>query len=285
MVQLAVQLVGRLLPEAATNINVRRLLEQCDKEGMQHCALMPTAHCLHTPGGPLKYSLEGHQFAVFGICLTSDARFVVSVSNKFLIWDLSTSDLTRMVTPGIEGVFKGLCLSPDDRFVAAWTNNSQTTILNLLTSELVVVNNPLISDDAVNGACLLDSHCILYGATEWVLVTMQGAVQQRHHAKMEAGFEMLTMDFRSLDEYHSTLWTGNLEDKRIIFQSHLGGHRTRPVHLNDALVVNRGRNVLFSCCDPSKPDVTLYRLKTGTYCFVSGLIVISVPWNSFVMFL
>jgi len=95
-----------------------------------------------------------------------------------------------------------------------------------------------------------------------VLVTMQGAVQQRHHAKMEAGFEMLTMDFRSLDEYHSTLWTGNLEDKRIIFQSHLGGHRTRPVHLNDALVVNRGRNVLFSCCDPSKPDVTLYRLKT-----------------------
>ena len=161
----------------------------------------------------------------------------------------------------------------------------QTTILNLLTSELVVVNNPLISDDAVNGACLLDSHCILYGATEWVLVTMQGAVQQRHHAKMEAGFEMLTMDFRSLDEYHSTLWTGNLEDKRIIFQSHLGGHRTRPVHLNDALVVNRGRNVLFSCCDPSKPDVTLYRLKTGTYCFVSGLIVISVPWNSFVMFL
>ena len=54
MVQLAVQLVGRLLPEAATNINVRRLLEQCDKEGMQHCALMPTAHCLHTPGGPLK---------------------------------------------------------------------------------------------------------------------------------------------------------------------------------------------------------------------------------------
>ena len=52
--QLAAQLVGRLLPEAATNMNVRKLLEQCDKEGMQHCALMPTAHCLHTPGGPLK---------------------------------------------------------------------------------------------------------------------------------------------------------------------------------------------------------------------------------------
>lgn len=54
----------------------------------------------------IKYSLEGHQFAVFGVCLTSDARFVVSVSNKFLIWDLSTSDLTRAVNPGIEGVFQ-----------------------------------------------------------------------------------------------------------------------------------------------------------------------------------
>ena len=125
MLQLASQLIGRLLPEASANLNVRRLLEQCDKEGINHCALMPTAHCLHTPGGPLKvlsffkisyfnlcavfflfiqYSLEGHQFAVFGVCLTSDARFVVSVSNKFLIWDLSTSDLTRAVNPGIEGL-------------------------------------------------------------------------------------------------------------------------------------------------------------------------------------
>jgi hypothetical protein len=24
-------------------------------------ALVPTYHCMHTPGGPLKYSLEGHQ--------------------------------------------------------------------------------------------------------------------------------------------------------------------------------------------------------------------------------
>lgn len=55
---LASQLIGRLLPEAQSNSNVRRLLEQCDKEGMQHCALVPTAHMLHTPGGPLKVSSE-----------------------------------------------------------------------------------------------------------------------------------------------------------------------------------------------------------------------------------
>ena len=53
---LAPQLIGRLLPEAGSNKHVRALVEQCDKEGMSDCALIPTAHCLHTPGGPLKVS-------------------------------------------------------------------------------------------------------------------------------------------------------------------------------------------------------------------------------------
>ena len=52
----------------------RNLLRQCDEEGLVQNALVPTYHCMHTPGGPLKYSLEGHQFAVFGFKLTSDFR-------------------------------------------------------------------------------------------------------------------------------------------------------------------------------------------------------------------
>ena len=39
----------------------RLLLKQCDEEGMYQNALLPTYHCMHTPGGPLKYSLEGHR--------------------------------------------------------------------------------------------------------------------------------------------------------------------------------------------------------------------------------
>ena len=71
---LAPQLVGRLLSETQANQNIRSLLEQCDEEGPSQNALVPTYHCMHTPGGPLKYSLEGHQFAVFGFKLTSDFR-------------------------------------------------------------------------------------------------------------------------------------------------------------------------------------------------------------------
>ena len=49
---LAPQLVGRLLSEAnkEENENIRRLLRQCDEEGLVQNALVPTYHCMHTPG-------------------------------------------------------------------------------------------------------------------------------------------------------------------------------------------------------------------------------------------
>lgn len=55
---LAPQLIGRLLPEMETNPNVKSLLLQCDAEGIDHCGLLPTYHCSHTPGGPLKVRLR-----------------------------------------------------------------------------------------------------------------------------------------------------------------------------------------------------------------------------------
>lgn len=129
----------------------------------------------------------------------------------------------------------------------------------------MVINNPLVSDDYVNGACLLDTHCILYGPTEWVLLSMQGSLIERRHENLVDNFEVLMMDFRSLDEYYTTLWTGNLDDKRIIFRSNLSGHRTTPIHLSDAMVINGKRNLLFACSSTSKPDVVLYQLTTGKF--------------------
>ena len=64
---------------------------------------------------------------MFGFCLTSDLRYIVSISNKFITWDLSTSDMTRDVNPGIEGIMQQLVLSPDNRFAAAYTNNNQVS--------------------------------------------------------------------------------------------------------------------------------------------------------------
>ena len=54
-------------------------------------------HCMHTPGGPLQYSLEGHPFAPFGVGITSNAKYLISVSNIFIIWDLTNGDVYRQV--------------------------------------------------------------------------------------------------------------------------------------------------------------------------------------------
>ena len=37
---------------------------------------------MFSSGGPLRYSMEGHQFAIFAMRLTSDCRYIVSVSNR-----------------------------------------------------------------------------------------------------------------------------------------------------------------------------------------------------------
>jgi hypothetical protein len=56
--------------------------------------LVPAYHCMHTPGGPLKYSLESHQFAVFDFRLTRDSRYIISISNRIITWDLTTGTPT-----------------------------------------------------------------------------------------------------------------------------------------------------------------------------------------------
>ncbi|KAL1464453.1 hypothetical protein WDU94_004102 [Cyamophila willieti] len=176
---LAPQLVGRLLPEIGSNKNIKNLLVACDASGSDHCALIPLYHCLHTPGGPLKYSLEGHQFAVFDFCLTSDFRYIVSISNRFITWDLSTSDMTRDVNPGLEGIMQQLCLSPDNRYAAAYTNNSQSVLLNCLTSEFVIIENPLSEGEVVVGVNLLNSHFFILGPSTWCQFDMRGNLENK----------------------------------------------------------------------------------------------------------
>lgn len=61
---LAPQLVGRLLPEAPHNPAVASLLKQCHDKGKNHCALLPSHHCLHTPGGPLKVSSKYNDYYI-----------------------------------------------------------------------------------------------------------------------------------------------------------------------------------------------------------------------------
>jgi hypothetical protein len=90
---------------------------------------------------------------MFGLCY----RYIVSVSNKFITWDVSTSDLARQVHPGVEGLMMDLVISPDNRFVAAYTNNSQTILLNTLVSEFVIIDSPLETTETVQGLNIMSN--------------------------------------------------------------------------------------------------------------------------------
>ena len=46
---------------------VERLLAQCDLLSPPHSALVPLTHCLLSPGGPMKFSLEGKPVIVLPV--------------------------------------------------------------------------------------------------------------------------------------------------------------------------------------------------------------------------
>ncbi|KAL7293010.1 hypothetical protein TKK_0013456 [Trichogramma kaykai] len=262
---LAPQLVGRLLPEIGSNNNVRMLLQACDEDGAKDCALMPVYHCLHTPGGPLKYSLEGHQFAVFGFCMTSDYRYLVSISNKFITWDLSTSDLTRDVSPGIEGIMQQLVLSPDNRYAAAFTNNNQSVVLNTLTSEFVIINNPLPNKENVCGVFLLNQSSFIYGKTGWCRFDLRGNLLGNHSSPEDPSqWCILEMEFFTLDDYKIIFWTGNLEDSTMLLHVYRDKIGIEPFKFHSAMAMTKDKKFVYACTRKDTYQVTKYEVADGS---------------------
>ena len=242
------------------------LLNQCDKEGPEHNALVPTSHCMHTPGGPLKYSLEGHLFAVFGFKITSDFRYIVSVSNKFVTWDVSTSDLARQVHPGVEGLMMELEISQDSRFVAAYTSNNQVVLLNALISEYVIIDNPLGSDESVQGLVVLDTHLIIYGKFTWSLFTIAG--KEVETKKVLSENPILKMLMNSCTDYSIIHWSGDLTDPRMSLHTFENGFAGLPLEFHSSFALNKKQTKAWVCTSTKSPkpnNVQLLEYKSGCW--------------------
>ncbi|CAH1380087.1 unnamed protein product [Tenebrio molitor] len=272
---LAPQLIGRLLPEVEPNPNIKMLLNDCDIKGPTHCSLLPVYHCLHTPGGPLKYSLEGHQFAVFAICLTSDYRYVVSISNRFITWDLSTSDLTRDVNPNIEGIMQQLVLSPDNKWAAAYTNNNQTVLLNMLSSEFVIVDNPLPEGEPVCGIYLLNRNLFIYGIASWVMFDMRGNKEEEFASTLfdPKEWQILQMEFENPTHYRIIFWKGNLDDDRMLLHLKVEDDEFEPFEFHSAIVLTKDKSTLYACTTEGSHALTKHvkSMETKKWEFVENL--------------
>ena len=139
---LVAQIIGRLLPymfiKSKKFQNVKKLILECEDDGLKDCALVPAFNCFHSPGGPLVYSLEAHPFAVYGICLMADATQLLSVSNKFIIFDLSSGDVMRVINPQIEGILQSLSVSADRKYCVSFSNNDQIVFCNVISGDVKV---------------------------------------------------------------------------------------------------------------------------------------------------
>ncbi|XP_065084724.1 NACHT and WD repeat domain-containing protein 2 [Ochlerotatus camptorhynchus] len=245
---LAAQLIGRLLPEIGGNPNIKMLLEACDKSGPKDSALIPLNHCLHTPGGPLKYSLEGHQFAVFGFCLTSDYRYMVSISTRFITWDLSTSDLTRDVNPGVEGIMQQLVLSPDNKWAAAYTNNSQSVLLNMLSSEFTIIDNPFNEDEPITGLYLLNKNLFLHTKLRYAYYDMRGTLIEKQEIEdVTDAWELLFMEFTSFTDFFAVLWSGTINDTRLMLYTSKEELKIPPRTMHSVITMKKDRNTMYCC--------------------------------------
>ena len=256
---LAPQLVGRLLSEMDNNDNIRNLLRQCDEEGLVQNALVPTYHCMHTPGGPLKYSLEGHQFAVFSFKLTTDFRYVVSVSNKFITWDVSTSDLARTVHPGVEGLMMDLQISPDNRFAAAYTNNNQTILLNTLVSEFVIIDSPLETSETVQGIYILDTVLLIYGQTTWSFFDMAGKELEKRKTFREDPILTITMETK--DDLSIVHWSGDMTNPAMAVETYKNSKIGQVLEFNHAIALNKSQTLCWVCPQADIHDISMYAFR------------------------
>lgn len=260
---LAAQLIGRLLPEIGGNQNIRMLLQACDKSGPKDCALIPLNHCLHTPGGPLKYSLEGHQFAVFGFALTSDYRYMVSISTRFITWDISTSDLARDVNPGIEGIMQQLVLSPDNKWAAAYTNNSQTVLLNMLSSEFVIIDNPFDVKEQVTGVFLLNHSLFVNTKLKFARFDMRGAqVELIEIPNITEEWEILTVEYFNFTEWNMVFWSGKINETQLRLNTIRDEQTIPPVFFHSAMVMTKNRDRMFCCINDNTFQVSEFAYDT-----------------------
>ena len=208
-------------------------------------------------------SLEGHQFAIFGFKLTSDFRYVVSVSNQFITWDVSTSDLARQVNPGVKGLMLGLEISPDSRYVAAYTNNNQTILLNMMISEFVVIENPLGASKHIEGLVLLDTYLLIYGQFGWCRYSMGGKLLEKK--ELEGDKPILQMFMKPKRGTIFIRWSGDMNDAKMVAETTKDNLDGLPLNFHSAFVLNEDMDKIWVCPKENSYSVAMFEYTNGCW--------------------
>src|SRR6218665_386233 len=282
------QIVGRLLPYYYGEKMIRDLIRDCDDVGLKVNALIPCHHCMHTPGGPLQYSLEGHQFAPFGVAITADERYVVSVSSVFVIWDLTTGDVFRQMSPGIQGLMRRLVIAGDDRRAVTYTNNNVIIIAQILTGDFRLIKAAVpIGEREIVDVTANSSSFVVWSPKDWFHFTLEGRLiasdslvgrpmsivsmalnsdedrflfwkRERPLRKDGQGKQGVEYELRRDEEDQEE--ENEDDDPTMTMEVHCSsGAAVQPLVFRKAFALSKDRGTIFVCADSNDADVQRLR--------------------------
>ena len=253
----APQILARLLPLRHIFPNINNLLNQCDSKGVYHCALLPVNHCLHTPGGPLMYSLEGHQFAVFDFAFTSDNRYIISVSNRFIMWDLSTGEVSLDIDPAVRGIMFVVLVTNDDKYAVTYTNYNEIIILNIISTEVRVIGSERTKfENNIIGMGLASDglHLIAWTSNEWIVfniklidnISEKTIIEYSYHTNSENSFDtnisLVMIEYVNQKERHMIY---EIQENQFLFETVVNNKVFQSIQFTAGFALNTSRTILF----------------------------------------
>ncbi|CAF3996393.1 unnamed protein product, partial [Rotaria magnacalcarata] len=285
---LACQIIGRLIPFYTTCRKIASFIDQCESNGLQHMALVPAYNTLASPGGPLVYSLEAHQFAVYGLEVVSAGQHLLTVSNKFIVFDLSSGDIVRIIDPRIEGIMTYLSVAPDQRYCVAITISNQYIICNLLTGDFFLRDyqapgnsNKNPTKSAVSqppaypllGAAVSNTHFALWTSKMYQVYTNKGELL----ATQPTRYQIIQIEVLPGPEIEIICRSEDVRDDQEIARDRLtinycfvpnpdtddnsteqrcltGGFK----NIHSALILTRDKRRMYTCCEINDNNVEVY---------------------------
>jgi NACHT domain- and WD repeat-containing protein len=142
-----------------------------------------------------------------------------------------------------------LVLSNDNKWAGAYTNNNQCVLLNMLSSEFAIINNPFEEGDDISGVFLLNQGFFVYSKLKWAKYDMRGQFQEIHEFTDVNGeeWQLLLMEFLNFEEFFGIFWSGSISETRLRMHTQKEGVNTDPVLFHSAYIMNKARDVMYCC--------------------------------------
>ena len=260
--------LASLLPYYQKNAKIRELLIACDTEGIKINALIPMNYSIQTPGGPLQYSYNGHSVAPYHLAVTSNEKYLVSVSNVLIMWDLTVGDFVRKIDPKINGVLCSLCVSPDDKWAISHTSFNLIILFNITTGEYKYIDITLTyTNECISGTTMNELYICIWSDKIRYMYTIGGKFIDRYQVERVNG-HILDVAFvddcngvRVIHQVNSGDMLLQIESAKDIFVE----YTNTDVELfccHSAFAITRDNKTLYTCIDLSNCAVVCYTLES-----------------------